>query len=305
MEIRKIGIIGAGSLGLMYGSYIHKAYGRENFCFIVDKERKEKYENSEFTVNGEKIDFSFKAGDKDTEPLDLVIFLVKATGLDKAIETARPFVGENTTVISFMNGITSEEIIAKAYGKDHIIYAVVQGMDPIREGHSLNFRKSGFIAIGEKDRNVSQNLMDVLKVFDRSGLKWKVPEDIIKHSFSKLMLNCGVNQTLAVYNGTYDVIHKDRTARKMMRDTMEEVKKIANARDIDITEKDIDSWFSIIDSLDVNSMPSMVQDIRTKSPTEVDLFSGTIIDLGRKLGIQTPVSNFLYNRIRQIESSYM
>ena len=36
MEIKKIGIIGQGALGVMYGNYLKKRMGNENVFFIAD-----------------------------------------------------------------------------------------------------------------------------------------------------------------------------------------------------------------------------------------------------------------------------
>ena len=37
MEIKKIGIIGQGALGVMYGNYLKKRMGNENVFFIADE----------------------------------------------------------------------------------------------------------------------------------------------------------------------------------------------------------------------------------------------------------------------------
>ena len=61
----------------------------------------------------------------DAEPADLVIFAVKATALDSAIETARCVIGPDTAVISMMNGISSEEILGEAFGRERILFTKI------------------------------------------------------------------------------------------------------------------------------------------------------------------------------------
>ncbi len=39
MEIRKIGIVGQGALGVMYGNYLTKKLGNEHVFFIADEGR--------------------------------------------------------------------------------------------------------------------------------------------------------------------------------------------------------------------------------------------------------------------------
>ncbi len=50
---------------------------------------------------------------------DLIIFAVKFMGMESALEIVKPFVGEHTLFLSVLNGISSEEMIEKAYGADH------------------------------------------------------------------------------------------------------------------------------------------------------------------------------------------
>ena len=45
----------------------------------------------------------------------------------------RPFIGPETLVISLLNGITSEGELAAAYGTEHVLYCVAQGMDAVKE----------------------------------------------------------------------------------------------------------------------------------------------------------------------------
>ncbi|HBH13755.1 MAG TPA: 2-dehydropantoate 2-reductase, partial [Clostridiales bacterium] len=71
-----------------------------------------------------------------------------------------------------------------------------------------------------------------------------------------------------------------------------------------IEEKDIDYWLAILDSLNPEGMPSMRQDMLAKRYSEVELFSGTVIELGREHNLKTPVNEMLYNRIKEMEAEF-
>lgn len=53
MEIKKIGIIGQGALGVMYGNYLKKRMGNENVFFIADEGRVNRYRSADMVCNGE------------------------------------------------------------------------------------------------------------------------------------------------------------------------------------------------------------------------------------------------------------
>ena len=49
----------------------------------------------------------------------------------------------------------------------------------------------------------------------------------------------------------------------------------------------------------------MLQDVLAKRKTEVEIFSGEIIKLGKIYGIKTPTIDFVYSKIKEIEESYL
>jgi len=49
----------------------------------------------------------------------------------------------------------------------------------------------------------------------------------------------------------------------------------------------------------------MCQDVEAGRKTEVELFSGTVMELGRKHGIPVPVNTVLYHLLKTIEESHV
>jgi 2-dehydropantoate 2-reductase len=48
----------------------------------------------------------------------------------------------------------------------------------------------------------------------------------------------------------------------------------------------------------------MRQDVEARRPSEVELFSGTVLSLAQKHGMNTPVNRELYARITEMERGY-
>lgn len=296
-KIRSVGIVGAGALGILVGDALTRTLGREQVLFIASKDRCRRYDSKTFTANGATCDFNFVSSPPDG-PLDLIIFAVKIYHLEDTLDLVRPFAGENTILMSLMNGISSEEIIGDALGSHRVIYTVALDMDATRIGTELTYTRPGIFRIGEADGRVTPRIRAVADLFTRAGIAWEIREDITHQLWSKLMLNTGVNQTLAVLGGSYRVIHEDRgNARDIMRRAMEEVRQLARLEGVDIPAGEIDVWFGIIDGLGADKQPSMLQDIEAGRETEVELFAGTVRRLGKQHGVPTPVNDWLYEQI--------
>ena len=99
MEIRTIGIIGQGALGVMYGNHLTKKLGNEHVFFIADETRVERYRKTGMNCNGEKCGFTYRSP-AEAVTADLIIFAVKFMGMESAIRTVKPFVGEHTLFLS-------------------------------------------------------------------------------------------------------------------------------------------------------------------------------------------------------------
>ena len=128
MRIETVAIIGKGAVGLLHGSKIAQAIGRERLEYVMDGERYLRHRDEQVLINGEKQNF-ITIPASQARPVDLIILAVKATGLEEAIDCMGGLVGPETRIISLLNGVTSEEAIAARYGWKHLVLAITQGME--------------------------------------------------------------------------------------------------------------------------------------------------------------------------------
>lgn len=302
--IQTTAIIGMGALGLLYADRIVKARGQEGTVFILDDERMEKYKGRKFTINGEEKEFAMVAASA-MKPVDLVIVAVKYNGLPSAIETMKSCVGKDTTILSVMNGIDSEEMIAETYGKEHLIYTVAQGMDAMKFGDALNYTKEGELRIGVVEEYQKKNLTAVKEYFEDIQMPYTLEDDILKRMWGKFMLNVGVNQTCHAYETTYSgVLTEGSEENRIFTGAMDEVIQLSQAVGINLSQEDAEYYKKIIATLKPDGVPSMRQDGIAKRKTEVEMFAGIVRKLAKKHGIATPVNDLLYDKIKKIEEAY-
>lgn len=302
MRIEKVAIVGMGAIGILLGDYFVRALGREAVRFIADAERLERYQRDGVYCNGQACNFRYSDGTDGV--VDLLIFAVKTTGLEEAIRVAEPCVGADTTILSAMNGVTSEELIGALLGEEKVLYAVAQGMDASREGNCVTYQMPGrlYIGIPEEEAEKQPRLDAVQDFLERVGFPYSIEDDIQHRMWSKLMVNVGVNQVCMVFETDYGGVQKPGAARDTMLAAMNETRKIAACRGVLLTQKDMEEYVTMVDSMTPQGMPSMRQDGLANRETEVEAFSGVILKLSDQYGMQVPVNRMLYNRIREMES---
>ena len=74
---------------------------------------------------------------EEAKGVDLLVVSLKYGALAGALDDIREAVGENTIVMSLMNGVDSEEIISTKIDKSHIIYSLIK-VASHREGKELS-----------------------------------------------------------------------------------------------------------------------------------------------------------------------
>lgn len=303
MKIKTVALIGMGAVGTVYGNLLYNNYG-SSFAVIADESRKDRLKKNGFTLNGNTF-YPNIASNNDNYKYDLIIFAVKNYQLEGAIEDIRNFVGENTILITFLNGVTAREKIQEAYPNNKVLYGLSMKIDAIRTDDGVVNTVNGEIHFGEADNTViSEEVQAVIECFNESGIQNKVFSDMIRMVWKKFMLNVGVNQVTAVTRAPYGKVTSIETNLKLFREAMKEVLDIAKASNIDLRDEDVEEFVVLMSNFSPNGKTSMLQDIEAKRKTEVDYFAGTVIETGKKLNIPTPVNNVLYCIIKSMEELY-
>ena len=305
MAIQKVSIIGMGALGILFGHHLSKKMPKEDLRIIADCERISRYKDEKLYCNGEQCEFHYTSPEEECEPADLMIFSVKFNGLEDAIEAAKKHVGEQTIILSLLNGITSEQIIGEKFGMEKVLYCVAQGMDAVKTGNKLTYDNMGMLCFGDQEPGiVSKRAAAVAQFFDQMELPYELDQNMQKRQWGKFMLNVGVNQPVAVYQSNYGGVQQEGEARNKMIAAMREVIDLSEKTGSRLTEADLQYWLQVLGTLGPNKKPSMAQDVEVRRYSEVGLFAGTVIELGKKHQVPTTINQELYERIKEIESQY-
>ncbi|MEA4942401.1 hypothetical protein SDC9_82005 [bioreactor metagenome] len=303
-EIQTVGIVGLGALGVIFAHQLTQGAGYENVKVLANADRTARYKKEGVFLNGERCAFHYADAAAENKPLDLLLFSVKFGALESSIAECRHLVGPDTTVISALNGISSEQILSDAFGKEKIVWCVAQKMSAVKDGNRATCPIFGELALGVPMGQDDCRLRALTAFFDRVKFPYCLPENIQVHMWSKLLCNTGCNQAAMVFQCGYGELQVPGPARDAMLGAMREVVQVANAEGVPLSEQDVAEWDSIIRAFPANGEPSMRQDGKAHRKSEVELFSGTIRRLAAKHGIAVPVNDRLYRQVQEMESAY-
>jgi len=299
-EITKIAVLGAGAVGSYFAATFF-ATGFET-SLVARGQRYERLRRDGLVVNGQPYLIPVIHPDEATAAADLIVVGLKHHHLATALPDLENLVGERTTILSIMNGLDSEEIIAAMYGRDKVLYTIALGIDAVREGNRITFSKPGKYYFGEAtNEQISGRVRRVQAAFDRAGIAYETPLDMIRMLWWKFMINVGMNQASAVTRAPYGVFQSSPPARALVGALMGEVIALAGAAGVNLVEQDIEDWYAVLDTLSPEGKTSMLQDIEAGRKTEVEIFGGKVVALGREYGLPTPVNQTVVHIIQVLE----
>ena len=299
-EIKNVLICGLGAIGSIYAKKIHE-FCPENLKILVDAKRLKRYENNPLTFNGEVCDFSYVLPDCNNFKADLIIIATKYDGLFEAVQNIKNFVHEDTVILSLLNGVTSEKIVAEVYGWDKVLFSYFIGHSAMRSGRAITFAGVGKLAFGSDDKAQTNR---VKEFFDKLNIDYEIPEDIKHSQWLKFMINVCTNQPSALLRMTFGEMNANKKFLVFAEKLMREVQAIAKAEGINNTDIMIDEAFSSIKKMLPEGKTSMYQDVLANRKTEVDIFAGTVIEFGKKHNIPVPCNQFIYDMFEILHENF-
>lgn len=300
-EIHKISLIGLGAMGVFFAPRLAKTYPK-GFRIIAEGERKKRLETKGVTINGVRYQFPIVTPDERGDPADLILIAVKGYALDQAIEDIRNQVGEDTLIVSLLNGVDSEQKLIEAFGEKHVLYAYMRMTIVMKDGVADFDPYWGKVHFGEsKNQTYSERVLAVKQVFDHADIPYQIDEDMIKGIWFKYMCNMGENMTCALLGVPFGAFHVSDHANWFRISAMREVARIARHKGIDLGEKEIAMQNETVKTIPYPNKPSTLQDLESKKHTEIAMFAGNMVEMGKECGIPTPICEMYYHGIRVLE----
>ncbi len=290
-DIKNVLICGLGAIGSIYADKIQK-FNPDSLRVLVDEERFERYSSNPIIFNGNELHFNYILPHDNGFKADLVIIATKYDGLADVIKNMKNFIQSDTVILALLNGVTSEKIIAETYGREKLLYSYFIGHSAVRTGRNVIHDDVNTIVYGSENSADIENVQRVKKYFDSVGINYKIPEDIMHSLWLKYMLNVSANQSTAILRLTFGEMLANEKCMDFAINIMKEVQKIAKAEGVKNTDIMIDETIAHLHTMIPDGKTSMLQDVEAGRKTEVDMFAGTVIELGLKHNIQTP-----YNQI--------
>lgn len=301
MAIR-IAVMGAGGIGGYFGGRL--AAAGEDVSFIARGAHLQAMQANGLQIVspfGDALVRPVKAGDDPAAigPVDIVMFCVKLYDTETAAAACKPLIGPDTAVISFLNGIDSEDRLRPIVGADHIVGGVAQIPSIIREPGVIE-HKDRFAALqfGEMDGRRSPRLEAFLAACRRAGVAAELVDDIEAAIWAKFIMLASFAAVCCLTRQPARLLKSDPDIADLYRRAVAEISALAASKGVRLPADIAARTFAARDMFGDAVKPSMLGDLERGRRIELDGLSGAVVRLGRELGIDTPVHRVAYAALK-------
>ncbi len=327
----KIGFIGAGSIGSLFGGYLadikSEQYSIEVSLFCI-KSHADKvntnglklYRNQQIRVienikayENERL-FDVKEGEDSSFGFDFLFLTTKAYDSEGAVCQYKNIIDISKWLVILQNGIGNEDIIIPYCKMSKIIRVVTSaGAFLDKPGHVIHtgegITKIGFPFLYEL--NLEPQIIDQAKsdigllkdILNFGGLETLVVEDIISECWEKVLVNIGINALGALTRLPNGKLLEIEGLKYIMGEAIKEAIKVAEMKKIKLSRRDYIAIAHDVAEKTAENKNSMLQDILNGKSTEIEFMNGRILRYARELGIKVPFNESLTLLIRGLEHS--
>lgn len=297
----KIGIVGAGALGTLFGERL----AADNDVVLLERKRDvvEAIGRAGVRVDGES-----RPATATTEPRDLfgvqVLFVfVRATDTLRALRPFAANLNPSTAIVSLQNGLGNEEAIKTALGSTIplIVGATTEQALTVGPGDAKRVGEGATVlgSAGASPETVNR----VVRLLADAGFRASAAYDIRPHLWGKLIANAAINPVAALLGRPNGVVLDDEHAGEVARSLAQEAATVANAMRIPLPFTDPWTYVRSIVEQTAELDNSMLYDLRSNAPTEVDFINGAVVAAGRRAAVPTPYNETLTALVKAREAT--
>ena len=298
----RIAVIGAGGVGGAFGAALANAGA--DVTFVARGAHLAAMRTTGLRVEGPRGDVHLSPTQATDDPgsigvVDLVLFCVKLWDVESAGAAIRPLVGPQTAVIPLQNGIDASERLAPILGNDAVMGGVAQISATIAEPGLI--RQTGTfmrLVFGELDGRITQRGQAFLALCERAGFDATLSDKIETELWMKFILLASNAAITAATRQPVGKLRDDPDISPYFAAAYQEVADVARARGVRLPDDAVEKISAGTRNMPPAMMASMAVDLIRGNRIELPWLSGKVVQLGRELGVPTPVHGLLHAMLK-------
>lgn len=314
--MRRVCVVGAGAIGSLFAGHLAGVAEVSVLC------RREEHAAA-LTAEGLRVSGKSERHARVTaateasalpEP-DLIVVAVKATQLEATAAALRGH-WPQAVAMTVQNGLGAEATLQRA--GDWPLISAVTFMSGIRHGDThVEYELDTPTWMGPYAGTATppEVVAEAGELIARSGLKVEVLPDLLPAQWSKLIFNAAVNGVAALtelpHVAAFAAEREPSDLGHVVRPMIEEGKAVAAAVGVGLHD---DPWEMNVRAVrrgeteaaggQYAHLPSMLEDVLARRPTEVDWIGGALVREAGRVGVPVPLNAAVWRLVKAKELSW-
>jgi len=296
MSSLKIAIVGAGGVGgylaakLAYNDYdvTLVARGRHLKKISSDGLKVIEYKKEDFTV------YPYVAENLSDDIYDVIFIATKSCDYESACRSIEEAVDKNTLIIPLSDGLgvssTLKKYLPSCVIGDGLIHVITELKSPgVIDRKSFTF----YLQIGCSVENINLKILEQL--LNYCDLKTSTKRSLQYERWKKYLFTSTMSLLTTYFDKPMGYIFNE--ILELMLDILLEIQKVAHAKNVDITSKDIEKTVNQASHVEYETKTVMQIEFENNNKTEFDLLVGYVVKEAQLLNISIPKMQKIYNSL--------
>ncbi len=287
-------VLGAGAIGSLFGGLLSQKntvvlVGRTPHITAIRK--------SGLTITG-KTPMTVHVSAEDSidnvhmQP-DVLIIAVKSYDTEEAIQEAKSLITNKTIVISLQNGLDNIEKIKKTVDVKNILGGVTTHGAVLVKPGLVHHTGIGQTILGELTGENTNRIVDLVSLFNEAGIETIKTTNFLRELWIKTIINSSINPLTALFFCKNGYLLENPLLENVMNQICKESTAVAISEKIAVTYEEMAEKTKEVVRMTAENYSSMLQSVQRETKTEIDSINGTILQMGKKHGVDVSLNEIL------------
>jgi len=294
----KIAIVGAGGVGGYLAAKLTQinhdvtliARGenldaiRKNGLKVIE------YKQDEFTV------YPYTVNSLDDEIYDIIFITTKSCDYESACKAISNAISKNTLIIPLSDVIDVSSLLLKYLPTciigDGLIHVISELKSPgIIQRKSFTF----YLQISCYEENINLKILE--QILNYSDLRTTASKSLCYEKWKKYLFIASLSMLTTYFDKPIGYVFNEKL--ELLLDILLEIQKVANAKDVNITNQDIEKTIKQVSHVEYERTTDMQVDAKKQKKTEFHSLVTYIVQEANEFNIQIPQIKKIYILLKE------
>lgn len=296
----KIGVIGTGGVGGYFGGRLAEA--GHDVTFVARGAHYESIKNNGLTIesiNGNMFlpDAAVTNDVTNLADKELIILAVKVWQIEAILSSLESIAHADMIFLPLENGISAHEILDNCLGKKAQVLGGLCRIFSFIASPGL-IKHTGFdpsIVLGNLHGSTNDTASRIAALIKAANIRVTLSETIISDIWKKFVFISSTSAIGAITRVSMGKYREDAGTRALLKKSLAEMIEVGRANGVDLDDDVFEKTMDFVDSMPYTATTSLQRDIMEKKPSELNGQVGELVRLAKRLGVDVPVNNFIYD----------